>query len=162
MATPESDKRAADATPSAAANGHPASEADHDADDDALSWAGDDPDRDDVPHPRRPSATTVMPDVASERRPMSAALLIVYGVLVGLAAIWTVGWIITVSRSTVTLPTLLSEFMYQFGEFLAIASPALWFGAVFLLTRGRKPLVTVLWLLIGLVVLVPWPTLFGM
>jgi hypothetical protein len=52
--------------------------------------------------------------------------------------------------------------MYQFGEFLAIASPALWFGAVFLLTRGRAPLVTVLWLVIGLVVLVPWPTLFGM
>lgn len=173
MATPESEKRAADAIPSAAET-HPAADVEHDADadldadtdqdsdTDALSWAGDDPDREDVPRPRRPSATTAMPGAAAERRPTPAALLIVYGVLVGLAAIWTVGWIITVSRSTVTLPTLLSEFMYQFGEFLAIASPALWFGAVFLLTRGRKPIVTVLWLVIGLVVLVPWPTLFGM
>ena len=39
--------------------------------------------------------------------------------------------------------------MFQLGEFLAIARPALWFVAAFILTRGRKPLVRLLWLLVG-------------
>lgn len=124
-----------------------------DTDDDALSWAGDD----------RDAAATPS---AKERAPRDAdtipgPLLITYGIIAGVYLIYTLGWIITITRSATVLPSLLGEIMFQFGEFLAIASPALWFVAVLALTRGRKPLVRLLWLLVGLLVVVPWPFLLG-
>lgn len=124
-------------------------------DEEALSWAGDE--REEAPVATAPT---------TEREPregqsLPAALLVTYGLLAGLYLIYTVGWVITVMRSSTTLPNLLGEIMFQFGEFLAIASPALWFVAVLVLTRGRKPIVRLLWLLVGLFVVVPWPFLLG-
>jgi hypothetical protein len=51
--------------------------------------------------------------------------------------------------------------MYQFGEFLAIVSPLVWFATVLLLTRDSKPISRLLWLLLGVVVLIPWPFLLS-
>lgn len=124
-----------------------------DTDDDALSWAGDERD-----------AAAIAPPKAREPRDadsIPAPLLITYGIIAGIYLIYTLGWIITITRSGTTLPNLLGEIMFQFGEFLAIASPALWFFAVLALTRGRKPIVRLLWLLVGLLVVVPWPFLLG-
>lgn len=132
-----------------------------DADEEALRWEGDEPDRLDVPTPRGRVRVVEVPEAATERAPMPAALLVVYGIFAGLYLIWTIGWVITVTRSVVTLPTLLSEIMYQLGEFLAIASPALWFAAVLLVARERGAAVRLAWLALGLVILVPWPTLLG-
>lgn len=132
-----------------------------DADEEALRWEGDEPDRLDVPQPRPRARVVDVPEAPTERAPMPAVLLVVYGVFAGLYLIWTIGWVITVTRSTVTLPTVLSELMYQLGEFLAIAGPALWFAAVLLLARERAAAVRIAWLALGLVILVPWPTLLG-
>jgi hypothetical protein len=96
-----------------------------------------------------------------DREPMSNAALISLGVFGGVYLLYVVGWIIAVQRDTITLPSLFAEIMYQFGEFLAIASPALWIGAVLLLTNGRKPIVRLLWLVLGLLVVAPWPFILG-
>lgn len=130
-------------------------------DEEALRWSGDEPDRLDVPIPRGRVRVVEVPGAPAERAAMPAVLLVAYGVFAGLYLIWTIGWVITVTRSVVTLPTLLSELMYQLGEFLAIASPALWFGAVLLLARDRGAALRLAWLALGLVILIPWPTLLG-
>ncbi len=121
-------------------------------DDDALTWAGDEGD---APEP------LVTTEPADANRGIPAPLLVTYGVIAGIYLIYTLGWIITVNRSATTLPNLLGEIMFQFGEFLAIASPALWFVAVLMLTRGRPAVARLGWLLVGLVVVVPWPFVLG-
>jgi len=47
------------------------------------------------------------------------------------------------------------------GFFLALAAPMIWLGTTFLLTRGGRPGARIGWLLLGLLLLVPWPALFG-
>ncbi len=123
-----------------------------DPDEDALSW-GDEAD----PTHVDAHADTADRPAAPGGSQTSSALLVVYGVFGGAYLIYLVGWIIAVQRDSLTLPTLLGEIMYQLGEFLAIASPALWLGAVVLLTRGRGPIVRLLWLAVGLLVVAPWP-----
>jgi hypothetical protein len=93
--------------------------------------------------------------------PASSFLLVSYGILGGVYALYTVGWITTVLRSSISFSDLLGEFMYQLGEFFAIAAAPVWFAAVFVFTRNAKPLVRLLWLLLGLVLLVPVPFVLG-
>ena len=151
----------ADSTGPVDSDGAGGAGAEPDSDEKALRWEGDEPDRLDVPQPRTRARVVEVPEAPTERAPMPAVLLVVYGIFAGLYLIWTIGWVITVTRSTVTLPTVLSELMYQLGEFLAIAGPALWFAAVLLLARERAAAVRIAWLALGLVILVPWPTLLG-
>jgi hypothetical protein len=92
---------------------------------------------------------------------VSSFLLVTYGILAGGYLLYSIGWIVAVGRSTFMDPNILGEIMFQFGEFLAIVSPLLWFGAVFILTRNNKAIVRLLWLLLGLVLLVPWPFVLG-
>jgi hypothetical protein len=139
-----------------------------DPDDEALSWAGD-ADR----HPGElPATPAAVPDEANadgstadgqQLKPATSSfLLISYGVLGGAYLIWTLGWIISITRSPLPAsPILITEIMYQLGEFLAIASGAIWFATVFLLNRKRRAIVRLLWLLIGLAVLIPWPFVLG-
>lgn len=125
-----------------------------DDDEAALAWEGDE-------RPATPVAEPV-PEVLEGTKPqLPAMLLVTYGVIAGIMLIYTIGWIISVSRSGYTAPDPLSEIMWQFGEFLAIASPALWLGIVFLLTRHAKPLARLLLLLLGLVLVIPWPFVMG-
>ncbi len=131
--------------------------ADRDDDLDALSWAGDEP----VTEPAAAATPTTVFVEAPAQRGTPGILIVTYGILAGLYLLLTAGWFATVARSTVTLPSLFPEIMYQFGEFLAIASPALWFASVVLLTRGRRPIVRLLLLLLGLVVILPWPFVLG-
>lgn len=120
----------------------------------ALSWAGDEP--------ATAKPTVVVETAAAEAKPATPSmLLITYGVLAGIFLLYTLGWVISVLRNTTTLPNLFGEIMFQLGEFLAIASPLLWFAGVFVLTRGRKPIVRLLWLLLGLVAVIPWPFVLG-
>lgn len=123
-----------------------------DSDEDALSW-GDEAD----PTHVDASGETIVERSPGNGTQTGSALLIVYGVFGGGYLLYLVGWIIAVQRDILTLPTLLGEIMYQFGEFLAIASPALWLGAVLLLTRERRPSIRLLWLTVGLLVVAPWP-----
>lgn len=134
-----------------------AAEPDEDA---ALAWAGDEK------TVERPAAARVefVEAPAAGKAPIPAALLVTYGILAGAYLIYTVGWVVSVQRyNAMFVPSSepLNAVMFGLGETLAVAGPALWFAAVLLLTRGRKPIVRLLVLLVGLVAVLPWPFVLG-
>ena len=128
-------------------------------DDKALSWDGDD----DVTTPSLPPKKTTSVATADSADTIKTAssgsfLLISYGILGGIYLIYTIGWLVTVfNDNRKPFDDFLTEFMYQVGEYLAIASPVLWFVTALLLTRGRKPIVRLLALVLGVIVVIPWP-----
>ena len=128
--------------------------------DDALAWAGDEPES-----RVEPSANRVeLVDAPAAKPSTPSVLLISYGILGGIYLIYTIGWVISVQRligATVQSTELLNSIMFQLGQFLAMGSPAIWFAAVFVLTRGRKPIVRLLGLLSGLITVLPWPFVIG-
>lgn len=156
-------------------------------DDDALTWDGDDDPTLDVgaaapaESPILPSGwnavgkgseavdpaaeETEAPDAGRDgspaktaaRQPMGNALLITIGVVGGIFLLYTIGWIVGGLRLEGTAQFLVSPLAYQFGFWLAVAAPAVWFATVFLLTRGARAWVRIVWLLAGVALLVPWP-----
>jgi hypothetical protein len=135
-------------------------------DDAALAWAGDEKPVAEASRPvaKAPSRVELVGTSPAAKPQIPAALLVTYGILAGAYLIYTLGWIVSVQRynaTVVTSPEPLNAFMFGLGEILAIVAPALWFVATLLLTRGRKPVVRLLALLVGLVVVVPWPFVLG-
>ncbi len=126
----------------------------------ALSWDGDDaPPPPSATKPAKPAAraTAKVAERLGQQAP-SSALLILYGILGGVYLIYTIGWVVSVfNDNRKPFDDFLTEFMYQLGEYMAIASPVLWFVTALVLTRGRKPIVRLLALLLGVVVVIPWP-----
>ncbi len=123
----------------------------------ALSWDGDDAPP--PPSATKPAAraTAKVAERLGQQAP-SSALLILYGILGGVYLIYTIGWVVSVfNDNRKPFDDFLTEFMYQLGEYMAIASPVLWFVTALVLTRGRKPIVRLLALLLGVVVVIPWP-----
>ena len=141
-----------------------------DVDDEALTWQGDsDPSHVAAPAaepktPKKPKdvapATTPTPASDNPRPATGSFLLVSYGILAGAYLIFTLGWIATiVGNPAAPNADVLGQFMFRVTQGLAIASPALWYGASFVLTRGRRPILRLLALLIGLAVVLPWPFL---
>ncbi|WJX99002.1 hypothetical protein [Curtobacterium sp. 458] len=118
-------------------------------DDDALRWG----DADDATH----VDAAHNPVAVKERRsrddegPMGSGPLIGFGVLGGLYLLYTVAWLISASVLAVADPA--SEVMRA----LAIVAPALWFVATLWLGQSTRNRTKFVWLLIGAVVLIPWP-----
>ena len=153
-------------------------------DDDALSWDGDDDPTLDVgtrpaadPEPAadpvalpdgytavgrgsdevgriEPDGTVTMP---GEPAPLGNVTLVSLGILGGVYALFTIGWIIGGLRLEGTAQFLVSPVGYRFAFWLAVIAPALWFATVYLLTRLSKPWLRLVWLIGGLALLVPWP-----
>lgn len=98
--------------------------------------------------------SVVMP---GDRAPMSSALLVTLGIIAGVFLLFTIGWIVGGLRLQGTADFLVSPVGYRFAFWLAVAAPAVWFVTAFLLTRAARTWVRVVWLLAGLVLLVPWP-----
>ncbi|MCY7326170.1 MAG: hypothetical protein LH605_08585 [Microbacteriaceae bacterium] len=131
-----------------------------DRDDDALTWGGESEDPSYLDGPGSTAPTDgVDPEPAVPASATASALLVAYGIFGGVYLLYLIGWVISVQRDAFTASGLFFEIMYQFGEFLAIVSPALWFGLALLLTRGRRPALRVAWLVAGIVLLAPWPFL---
>lgn len=143
-----------------------------DRDDDALSWAGDDdptlqpgpadkrelkPGWKLVGRPSKPSAR--QPETSAPQQ-MSSAVLISLGILAGVYLLYTIGWAINIGRDAYSVDSPIDQVMYTFGLWLAVAAPPLWFAAVLLLTRTRTRL-RIVWLVVGALVLVPWPFVIG-
>jgi hypothetical protein len=136
-------------------------------DDEALSWAGDDLRGGIDPLTRnRVNAARLDdddedlgdPDAEAEapRSIARAAASVVFAVLyLGVVVGWTLSAQITGSSAT----DVFSQVAWQFGEFVAIISGALWYLAVFTLTPESRTLVRVGWFALGVGVLVPWPIL---
>jgi hypothetical protein len=100
-------------------------------------------------------------ETTREEAPTSSILLVTYGIIAGIFVLYAIGWFTTVRRSSYIDPTALGAVMSVLGEILAVAAAPVWFGGVFVLTRNSKPLTRLLWLLLGLVLLVPIPFLLG-
>lgn len=139
-------------------------------DDHALRWDGDDdptlratPD-DDLPRP--PSAA--LPDrqpvvTAREDEPPVGAgnvALVAYGIIGGIYALWTVGWVLGAMRLRARIEGAtgaVADFMFLGSMVLAVAAPAVWFLVAIVGTRGKRPWQRFLWLGLGVLLLVPWP-----
>jgi hypothetical protein len=136
---------------------------DADIDDEALSWAGDEGlQAPPAPAPARPLA---------ERDPSAPAgglALVLLGVLGGIALLETIGWIRSVSSATMAATIspggdLLSSTGFAInvvGRIAAVGAAPLWF--VLAAWQIRTPSRRLTWLVLGAVVLVPWPALLGL
>jgi len=132
-----------------------------DDDDAALSWDGDEAEPVVVERPKRAAPVDTEPEGDDVAPATSSIQLVTYGILAGAYLLYTVGWGISVARTGIFNENLFVEIMSQFSEFLAIAVAPLWFAITLLLTRGRRPLLRLLWLIAGLVLLVPLPFILG-
>lgn len=107
----------------------------------------------------RPDTTASAADArAARRRTVATAIT---GVFAGIYLMYTVGWVIGVAQLPLTGPTLLTEILYQFAEFLAIIAPAAWLTTALVLSRDRSAVHRIGWLALGTLVLIPWPFLLG-
>lgn len=99
------------------------------------------------------------PDTAPGPAGTSSALLVFYGAAAGVYVLYTVGWVLAALADTTPSSSVFAQLMHEFGLFCAIASPTLWALAVFVLTV--RPRARVLGLVLGAVLLVPWPFVLG-
>lgn len=90
-----------------------------------------------------------------ERRRMGDVALVALGVIGGVYALWTAGWVGTVLR----MRLFAGDAMFYASAVLAIVAPVVWFICAWVLTRRRPALARFASLLAGAVVLVPWPFL---
>ncbi|WP_110588708.1 DNA polymerase III subunit gamma/tau [Microbacterium suaedae] len=144
-------------------------------DDDGLRWDGDDdptlhvtpdaePDERPAPEADDESTPPMEPEQVSEEDSPPAGggnvALVAYGVLGGVYALWTLGWVLGtlrlrdwIERATETV----ADVMFQGSMVLAIAAPALWFLTTLAATRGKRTWQRFVWLGAGVVLLIPWP-----
>jgi len=138
--------------------------ADHDDDDEALRWAGDELRGGIDPLTRNRVAEAGAPSVDDGMDAASAAPanLARTAATVGFAVLYlaiVVGWILSVQITGSTATDLFSQVAWQFGEFVAIISGALWYLTVLTLTPDSRTGVRVGWFALGVGVLLPWPIL---
>jgi hypothetical protein len=125
------------------------------ADEDALTWDGDDLTE------RLSSAGAAPARKGGGGAASGSALLIVYGALGGIFLLMTIGWIATVLRFVPTSDDPLGAFMERFAGVLAVGSPAAWFAIAFWLTRGRPAWLRILWIALGILFVAPWQLVTG-
>lgn len=150
--------------------------------DDALSWEGDDdpafvtgravaaPARSTrepekapavAPAPVSPAGSThwALQDAPTPERPagLSNAGLVAIGVLGGIYALLTVGWIVGGLRLQSYALFFVAPVAFQVSLWLAVITPAAWFGTVLALTRSGRGWVRFLLLVAGAILLLPWP-----
>ena len=134
---------------------------------DALSWAGDD-DRLTTGSPlsaKRDArgASSVKQTGkhgdtdSAEPSGLSSVALIGFGIFAGIYLLFSVAWLITALRNPTQIADVLGNAMFQFGLWLSVLSPAIWFGAVLYLGKNKKVSTRLLFLLLGAAVLIPWP-----
>ena len=137
---------------------------DHDDDDEALRWAGDDV-RGGVDPLTRNRVAGVAPvsiDGAADAPPAIPGNLARTAATVGFAVLYlaiVVGWILSVQITGSTATDLFSQVAWQFGEFVAIIAGALWYLTVLTLTPDSRTAIRVSWFALGIAVLLPWPIL---
>jgi len=131
---------------------------DPETDDEALTWAGDDQEIA-RPAPQVPAAAP---------RESGAPTLVALGVLGGIAVLESVGWARGVLSATLeaTLQPgagplgALAFGVNVLGRAAAVAAPILWF--LLAARRIRTPSRRFAWLVLGAVLLLPWPALMGL
>lgn len=99
------------------------------------------------------------PAAAGERTPMGNGTLVGLGVFGGIYLLYAIGWIIGGARLWVFAVSSVPVPFFAASLGLAVAAPVLWFATAYLLTRASRTWVWMLWLLAGVVLLLPWPLL---
>lgn len=138
--------------------------------DDALSWDGDEsvspPERatrarsaqqsEPPSSPQRRPASDA-PVVDDERAPLSTGILLTLGIVGGIYLLYSVGWVVGGLRLKPLANLIVADAMYVPWFILAVAAPALWFLASWVLTRSKAAWIRIALLVVGVVLLVPWP-----
>lgn len=88
---------------------------------------------------------------------MSTAMLLTLGVVGGVYLLYSIGWVVGGLRLKPLANLIVADAMYVPWFVLAVLAPALWFLATWVLTRGRAAWLRIFMLLLGVVLLVPWP-----
>ncbi len=102
------------------------------------------------------AAALAVEAVAVRRLP--ASVLIFYGVVGGWMLLYTVGWVTLAAQSwSVGSATPLLDILSDVVLVLMAMSPALWMLTAIVATRGKRVVWTAVALLIGIVLLMPWP-----
>lgn len=140
--------------------------------DDALTWDGDEASTPKDPAlPRGWNAVgkgsgevgrveddgTVTPADETDRPGISNAMLLVLGVVGGVYLLYTIGWVVAGLRLRPLASFLVDDAMFLPWFVLAIAAPALWFLASWVLTKGKAGWIRIAVLIAGVVLLIPWP-----
>ncbi|WP_378147369.1 hypothetical protein ACFJGV_05250 [Cnuibacter sp. UC19_7] len=107
------------------------------------------------------AAARDLADAERETAPLSSIALIVMGILGGVYALYTIGWLVSFSRFPVGDGFTFTILSIRMLQVLAVAAAPLWFGGVLLILQKRPIRYRFLWLVIGVLVLVPWPFLMG-
>ncbi len=135
-----------------------------DDDDEALRWAGDElrGGVDPLTRNRVAEVAAVSIDDGMDAAPAASGNLARTAATAGFAVLYlaiVVGWILSVQITGSTAADLFSQVAWQFGEFVAIISGALWYLTVLTLTPDSRTAVRVGWFALGVGVLLPWPIL---
>nr|WP_201469586.1 hypothetical protein [Microbacterium hydrocarbonoxydans] len=96
-------------------------------------------------------------EVEEDARPLSTAMLLILGIVGGVYLLYSVGWIVGGLRLKPLANFFVADAMFVPWFVLAVAAPLLWFLASWVLTRGKAGWIRVSALLLGVVLLVPWP-----
>ena len=88
---------------------------------------------------------------------MGNAALVSLGILGGVYLLWTIGWIVGGLRLQPIANFLVSPAGFLPAYWLAVLAPAMWFAVVFVATRSSATWIRILWLVVGAILLVPWP-----
>lgn len=105
--------------------------------------------------------------LATERE-LSNGALVLLGLVGGIYLLFTFVWFswanaaVTTSAATASASGSLGAVLQQIVFWIAPFAPALWFVSVLVLCRGKKVRRMMLWLVLGLIVLVPLPMFAGM
>ncbi|MEF2979340.1 hypothetical protein, partial [Subtercola sp. YIM 133946] len=91
---------------------------------------------------------------------LSSPALILFGLIGGVFFLYTIGWFVSLLRS-VPDSTSLAGIVQIVLTVLAIAAPVLWFAVTLFVAYRRRVSVRIAWLLVGVVVLIPWPFVSG-
>jgi len=108
------------------------------------------------------AAEKELADAEAASAQLSSAALIGLGILGGIYLLYTIGWVISFTRYEVASELSLGVFTELIARTLAVAASPLWFVGTLLLTQSRDLRYRFLWLVIGVLVLVPWPFLMGL
>ncbi|MDR6141310.1 hypothetical protein QE375_000864 [Microbacterium foliorum] len=100
--------------------------------------------------------TVTMPD-EQEPAHLSTAMLLTLGIVGGVYLLYSIGWVVGGLRLKPLANLIVADAMYVPWFVLAVAAPALWFLAVWVLTRAKAAWIRIGLLLLGVVLLVPWP-----
>lgn len=100
---------------------------------------------------------------ASSRSELSNSALVLFGVFGGMYLLYTVGWFLiaqyfaSANNAAASTSGIIGGILQVAIYWAAALAPAAWFATVYFLARKRRAWFFPVWLIIGLVVLLPLP-----